>query len=207
MTQRLSVERQDTAGDCQINVPGFHLHNALHMRNLVLRLQDELEWHRNYAANQVCDGIIDFLGMLFYEFAHVKSRFPNERDLQAHLSLILDLVGAVISQISGMRGEFRPAVLDKSGLVKVIESEISRVCEKADIESQIYITDRNLNFNKDFEVALFRVVEQVLSNIEKRSNASEVVFAYGVSDCNTFLYMTFAFYTRYKGIGLVFYRR
>lgn len=182
MTQRLSFDCMDSAGDCQICVPGLDFHNTVHMRNLVMHLQCELERHRHYAANQVCDGVTDFLRMLRSEFMRIQERYSNRMEEEEEVASAIHQVDAVIDQLQVIRREFRPAVLDEFGLVRAVESEVLRLCENAAIKSRICIKDQNLAFNDNFETTLFRVVEEALANIEKHASASEVVFAYGISD-------------------------
>lgn len=69
----------------------------------------------------------------------------------------------------------RPNVLDNLGLYGAIEWQIREFEQRTDIRCELESTISNLSLsNKHFETSIFRVIQEVLINIVRHSQATRV---------------------------------
>jgi signal transduction histidine kinase len=162
-------------------VPGNAPDNMFE-KNLVLRLQQELEEYRGYAANQVCDGVIHFLGTLQVELSRAQRCFPRDTPLLQRITVLQELIEPVSVTLQDMRNRFRPAVLDQQGLLAALEYQLCELRRRtgATVHSELWC--QGIAFSERFELAVFRILEEALSNVERHSNADEVSLFYGLSE-------------------------
>jgi signal transduction histidine kinase len=93
----------------------------------------------------------------------------------------IDLVGEVVArleeEIDGLRGlirELRPAALDELGVAAAIEGLAERVQARHGIGVRTDVRLRRRRFDPDVETALYRIVQEALTNAVRHASASKV---------------------------------
>ncbi len=102
-----------------------------------------------------------------------------------------DAVGRIEREIENLRSiitELRPAALDDLGLRAAIESLLDRHHEQSGLEIERDVTLSGVStpdarLDEDLETAVYRLVQEALTNVVKHANASSVRVVVGESDC------------------------
>lgn len=89
--------------------------------------------------------------------------------IQAALTSGIELKRRVIE-------ELRPTLLDNMGLFEALRWHVGQSCERAGIALQAHFPDREAEIPEAVAIAVFRVVQESLTNIAKHASAQKVVF-------------------------------
>jgi signal transduction histidine kinase len=95
---------------------------------------------------------------------------PALRDKTDYVDALVDRTIEAIHRISL---DLRPAVLDL-GLVAALEWQVGEFARQSGVEAQFSANRRELELDNDQATALFRIVQEALTNIAKHAKASKV---------------------------------
>jgi len=79
-----------------------------------------------------------------------------------------------ISAVKTISTELRPAVLDKFGLGAAIEWQCREFSRRSGIKCQFKVPQAKLNLSPEKSTALFRILQEALTNISRHANATQV---------------------------------
>jgi len=97
---------------------------------------------------------------------------PASEPLRNRITRTLDETVTSVQRISS---ELRPSVLDDLGLLPAIEAEAARFEERTGIECELSLTDEmQLHIEPVAVTAIYRIVEEALTNVSRHANASRV---------------------------------
>lgn len=96
--------------------------------------------------------------------------FESKASLQDTLSIIDEAVGEVRTISHNMM----PAVLMRLGLVPALHEMVRKINMAKKVEIDLELDDLSNHFSKDAEIAIYRIVQEILNNSLKHSNASRV---------------------------------
>jgi len=104
------------------------------------------------------------------EHANAGDIGPRARDLQTHLSDILDAVRTVVHDL-------RPPVLDDLGIVSALESVAAEVRKRHDIRCDTNISIRCERVATEVATAVYRIAQEALNNVTRHSGADQATIA------------------------------
>jgi signal transduction histidine kinase len=93
---------------------------------------------------------------------------------QAGLAELREQVVSALQDVRRLAVELRPAVLDDFGLVPALERLIESYAEQSGIRVDFHSALGEARLPSDVETALYRVVQEALTNIAKHANAGSV---------------------------------
>jgi signal transduction histidine kinase len=70
--------------------------------------------------------------------------------------------------------ELRPTLLDNLGLAAAIDWQVRQVCERAGLQCALNLEDTEIELPPDVTIALYRIVQEALTNIVKYAKARHV---------------------------------
>lgn len=85
-----------------------------------------------------------------------------------------DVASEVLGEIRDMAVELRPPVLDDLGVIAAMKKYISTYQQRFDITVRFYSVPEINNLNKQIAVALYRILQEALTNVVKHSKATLV---------------------------------
>jgi signal transduction histidine kinase/CheY-like chemotaxis protein len=143
------------------------------LRALSARLLSVQEEERTGIARELHDDLAQLLTAIKIDASRLvqdvsSGATPPPRVLQGIVPLIdstLDAVGRIVSAL-------RPSRIGEIGLVAAIEKKLADFQQRTDIECELSIRPENLQIRDDIAAAVFRILEEALTNVVRHSGAT-----------------------------------
>lgn len=154
------------------------------VRSLVNRLVQAQEAERRRVADELHDLIGQNLTALGIDLQALKQRLQSGGDLIAgpRLDAMAVLVETTIDAIRGVMTDLRPAALEEFGLLPALRWHASVFSERTGIKVTTHATGAAVRLSRDAELAVFRIVQETLTNVAKHSGAANVKIAIRYGD-------------------------
>jgi signal transduction histidine kinase len=147
-------------------------HRGLHdAASALRRLNETLEQE----VQRIAHAVHDEAGQLL--FAARLAMDSIARELDSSASEPLKKIGAILDQVETqlrkLSHELRPTILDDLGLLPALESLTDRIGKSADLSIRIHCTLKS-RCSPAIETAMYRVIQEALTNIAKHAQAKSV---------------------------------
>lgn len=145
------------------------------LKELAQRIIDTQEEERGRVARELHDSVSQMLVGVRYALELAKRRVVTG-DARAAESLdsSIDGLGSTIQEVRRISRDLRPGVLDDLGLGPALQSLIADFSERTGIETEIETVVFRNRLDKDAKIALYRIAQEALTNIERHSDATKV---------------------------------
>lgn len=145
------------------------------LKELTQRVFDAQEEERGRVARELHDGISQILVGVRYALDTAKRRLKNHDD-RAGETLdkgIGNLLGA-IQEVRRISRDLRPGVLDDLGLGPALKALTEDFSDRTGIETEFETVVFRNRLDQESKIALYRIAQEALTNIERHAEASEV---------------------------------
>jgi len=144
-----------------------------HLQSLTRRLMEVQESERRFLASELHDQIGQNLTALSINLNVIRSRFSEEVDIKIidRLEDSLKLVEETIERMRSVMAGLRPPVLDDYGLAVALRWYTERFSERNAVVTVVQEKEFLSCLPLTVETALFRIVQEVLTNVSKHANA------------------------------------
>jgi signal transduction histidine kinase len=143
------------------------------LREMAARAQTATEEERRRLARELHDGIAQSLAAL-----NIRVRLArNTTDSQVRASDLEDVSAGIadaILELRRMARGLRPPALEMLGLAAAIESHARSATEAAGVDAVIHAENVTGLLSPDAELAVYRILQESLSNVIRHSGASQV---------------------------------
>ena len=144
-----------------------------HLRALASRLQSIREEERTMVAREIHDQLGQALTGLKMDVSLLSRRLPKDQEALADdMKAIETFVDDTIRLVRKIATELRPGVLDDLGLVAAIEWQVEDFKNRTAIQSELSSTLEDSDLNRDLATALFRILQETLTNIVRHAHAT-----------------------------------
>jgi signal transduction histidine kinase len=152
----------------------------------VRRALDAAEAERKYWARELHDETLQALGGLKV-LASAARRADDPTLMITALDQLVDGLEAEIESVHAMISELRPAALDDLGLRPAIEmlAQRQRVVHGFEVTCHLALPDptaHDLRLAPELETAVYRIVQEALTNVAKHANAKRLRVEVAASD-------------------------
>ncbi len=145
------------------------------LRRLTARLEAAREEERGRIAREVHDELGQQLTGLKMDVAWLQKRLdPAQAALLDKTRVMSALIDTVIHSVRKITTDLRPAVLDDFGLEPAIEWQLQEFEARSGITCQFATQGQPAEMAPAMATALFRVVQEALTNIARHAQASRV---------------------------------
>ncbi|HTE43361.1 MAG TPA: CHASE3 domain-containing protein, partial [Steroidobacteraceae bacterium] len=153
------------------------------LSELSTHLQRVSEAEKASLARELHDELGGLLVAIKMDLAQLKSKLDlSQPDIQkrwdrvqAALTSGIDLKRRVIEQL-------RPSLLDNMGLITAIRWQAGEICSAAGLKLEEYYPDTEPDLSGEAAIALFRIVQEALTNIAKHAHATRVIVELDIGD-------------------------
>ena len=101
-------------------------------------------------------------------------RDAAEPPVSARLDRVLDLVDTGIRSIRAVTNDLRPSLLDDLGLLPALRSLVADFAQRSGVATNLSAPAALPQLSKDAELALFRALQEALSNVSRHAVAQRV---------------------------------
>jgi signal transduction histidine kinase len=145
------------------------------LQRLARHLQDAGEKERSRLAHELHDELGQNLTAMKMDVSWILSKLPADQPaLRARAADLAKLSDRTLKAVRRLSQEMRPGVLDDLGLPAALEWQAAEFAERTGIRCRVKTTIGEGRLTKDQDTALFRIVQEGLTNASRHSEASEV---------------------------------
>jgi PAS domain S-box-containing protein len=146
----------------------------------VIRVQED---ERRRISMELHDSTGQSLSVIRLQIQNIiKSVKNGNYDVNGELEVISKLVLDTISDLRQISANLRPVILDNLGLWPTIEWYLQDFGKKTDLAVKVDIEEVEVNLSPRDEVHIFRIIQEIMINIQKHSEAKKVSFKSGIED-------------------------
>ncbi len=153
------------------------------LRELSSHLQTVREEERTRIAREIHDELGQVLTAFKIDLAWLAKRMPKEPpELSERAKGMLELVDSTIQTVRKITTELRPGILDDIGLVAAIEWQAQDFQNRTGIKCDVILPGKPVAMDRHRSTALFRIFQEILTNVAKHSKAAVVDIILTVED-------------------------
>lgn len=135
----------------------------------LLHLQDE---ERRRMARELHDGVGQSLAALAMNLANLESDIERISKVAATVSDSVSLVNDMSTDIRTISHLLHPPLLDEAGLASALRWYIDGFTERSKIQVDLEMPENFERLERDLETAIFRVVQECLTNVHRHSGTA-----------------------------------
>ncbi len=157
-----------------INVRERRLADAK-LKELTQRIFDTQEEERGRVARELHDSISQMLVGVKYALELARRRVQSG-DVRAsdHMDKGIDSLNSAIIEVRRISRDLRPGVLDDLGLGPALQALTDDFSARTGIETEFQTVVFRNRLDEEARIALYRIAQEALTNIERHSGATEV---------------------------------
>jgi signal transduction histidine kinase len=138
-------------------------------------LQTVREEEKSRLARDIHDELGGILVGAKMDVAWAAERFRDrEPEVAAKLKRALVMLDEGVEMKRRIIEELRPTLLDNLGLAAAIDWQVRQVCERAGLQCAMNLEDADIELPPDVTIAVYRIVQEALTNIVKYAKARHV---------------------------------
>ena len=181
---RLAFSVDQMAGTLQ-NLEGKLRDSQSRLRNLATHLLSAREEERKRVAREVHDELGQVLTAMKMDLRWVEKRLePTQSGVRDKIREVVGLTDQTIRTVQRISSELRPGVLDDLGLVAGIEWLGEDFSRRSGIPCTVQVEVSESYIGSNSATALFRVIQEALTNIARHARASRASVEFTKSDGN-----------------------
>ena len=153
------------------------------LRLLARRLDGAREAERRKLATWIHDEIGQMLTALRMDLAWLQKRLrPRSPEVQAAFAEMDTMIARNVGEVQHVTAELRPAVLEDLGLLPAMEWLIDQMRRRSQLRVEFRASLGEATLAAGTSLALFRILQEALTNVVRHADASEVGVDLGVID-------------------------
>ncbi|MEM6341233.1 MAG: cache domain-containing protein [Pseudomonadota bacterium] len=145
------------------------------LKTLTQRVFDAQEEERGRVARELHDGISQILVGVRYALDTARRKLEQGKtDAGAPLTEGIAHLGTAIAEVRRISRDLRPGALDDLGLGPAIKALTEDFAERTGMRADFKTVVFRNRLDEDAKIALFRIAQEALTNIERHSGATEI---------------------------------
>ncbi len=145
------------------------------LRNLYVHLQSAVEAERTKISREIHDEFGTILTALNIDLSWLEKKLPGDQHTMIErIKKDVELINSAIEVVHRISSELRPGVLDYLGLSSAVEWQVKEFANRTKIGWDIAIDMKTSDLGKDISIALFRILQESLTNVSRHAEASKI---------------------------------
>jgi PAS domain S-box-containing protein len=145
------------------------------LRALAAHLQTIREEERTSVAREIHDQLGQALTAIKLDLSSLARKLPSDREQRSkRTASILKLVDETIRSVRRISTELRPGMLDDLGLVATVEWAAEEFATRTGTKCRLDLPQESIAIDPQTATAVFRILQETLTNVARHANASEV---------------------------------
>jgi PAS domain S-box-containing protein len=156
------------------NTEKILLESQAYLRALLQRMDSVAEDERIRIAREIHDELGHILTALKFDTEDLSGNPRLPVALKDQFSGLLELINSLIESVQKISAELRPGILDHLGLFPAIEWHARQFQKRTRICCKVQLPEVDIDFNKAETTILFRIIQEILTNITRHAKATHV---------------------------------
>tara|TARA_R110000796_G_scaffold59405_9_gene136986 strand:+ start:7271 stop:8677 length:1407 start_codon:yes stop_codon:yes gene_type:complete len=145
------------------------------LKELTQRVFDAQEEERGRVARELHDGISQILVGVRYALENTRRRLERGDPRAAEpLAKGIDSLGQAVSEVRRISRDLRPGILDDLGLGPALKTLVEQYSSRTGVKCSFNTVVFRNRLDDDAKIALYRIAQEALTNIERHACATEV---------------------------------
>jgi PAS domain S-box-containing protein len=158
-----------------------HSHHRL--RELAIVMNDVREAERTRVARELHDELAQWLTALKMDVSWLASRLPSgSSEMAARTARMSGIIDDTVKAVRRIAADLRPTILDDLGPIAALEWLAQDFSERSGLAVKTDMTQAEPTFQEPLVTAVFRMVQEALTNVARHARATEVVITLQVDD-------------------------
>ncbi len=149
------------------------------LRHLARHVQRVREMERTRIAREMHDELGQALTVLNMDLHGLRDAVADASESRGRIDAMNALVDGAIRTLRRICTDLRPTVLDDLGLVAAIEWQAREFAARTGIRCRSKLPNRSPELPKDQATAVFRILQESLTNVARHSRATELTLRLG----------------------------
>jgi signal transduction histidine kinase len=151
------------------------------LRDLSGHIESGMEAERKRLAREIHDGLGSSLSALKMELSVMKRRLKASTQpevipvIENGLEAITGQIDSMVDLVRKLVTELRPGVLDELGLLATVRWFAADFQKRTGLEVAVNVYPDDFSLDPNLSTAIFRILQEVMTNIQKHAAASRVV--------------------------------
>ncbi len=175
------------------------LYSQKQLRALTQRMDELSEKERTEIAHEIHDELGHLLTVLKFEMGGlINSSDISMESMKSELESLMSMVNSLMDTVRKIASELHPGILDHLGLIPAIEWQTNQFQKRTKILCNFDHNEIDFEFSKKETFIIFRIVQEILTNVIRHSKATKVDISLNKRDGHYLLKVSD------NGIGFVF---
>ncbi|MDZ4816982.1 MAG: sensor histidine kinase [Verrucomicrobiota bacterium] len=153
------------------------------LKNLTAKIQTIGESERLRIAREIHDQLGQSLTGLKFQLS-LLGKISEKGKIDLEISQMMGVIDENIHLVRRIATELRPGILDELGLIAAIEWHVNEFQTRMRIKCHVSTPTRKVDISQDIAIAVFRILQEILTNVTRHSNATEITV---MVECNGIL--------------------
>jgi len=159
------------------------LSSQLQLRALTKRMDAVAEEERTRISREIHDELGHLITAIKFDIQCLYNKKDiNEKHLKKELASMTCMLDFLIDSVRKIATELRPGILDHFGFCHAIEWQIEQFKKRTNIQCEYLIIDKDIDFDKDVTTIIYRILQEILTNITRHSEATKVYISLSQKD-------------------------
>jgi len=173
-----ALEKQDAKHKREIAEQHLRTSNE-ELRALSAHLQSVREEERGTIAREIHDELGQTLTALRLDLSWLQTKVSSmngkqNSDVQEQIREMSRLVDSTIQTVRKISTELRPRILDELGLLPALEWQTEEFQNRTGVRCTFSSNVKEITLDQHRSTAMFRIVQESLTNVTRHANATEV---------------------------------
>jgi PAS domain S-box-containing protein len=153
------------------------------LRELAAAASSAREQEKSRVARELHDELAQSLTALKMDLGWTRERLaPGQEELQSKVAAMRAMVDSAITATRRISADLRPLLLDDLGLVPAAEWLVQNFRQRTGIQCELTVDPPELDLQDPHATAVFRILQESLTNVAKHAKASRVQVTLRASD-------------------------
>jgi len=145
---------------------------------LYAAMNEVREAERTRIARELHDELAQWLTALRMDVSWIGGHLSREdQKLAERVTQMKRLVDTTVSSVRRIAADLRPVMLDDLGLVAAVENLLHEFSERSGITVSLETDAKDVEFREPLGTALYRMLQEALTNVARHAQATEVKVA------------------------------